>query len=421
MAFLTSLFAGVSGLKNHQLMMDVIGNNIANVNTVGYKKGRASFVDMFSQTIQDGSQPTATTGGKNPMQIGLGMSVGSIDMDTSQGSFQSTGFPSDMAIQGSGYFIVNQGGKTLYTRDGDFNMDPDGNFASRSTGAIIQGRIADANGNIPSGAPLQNIVIRQDMTSPAKATANASFSGVLDSDTPAGGTTTSSQLVYDSLGAPHQLTLKFTHGAVGSNSWTWAASVTDGTTAATGTATFNGDGSLNSFTGSPVAITPTGGAVAMSVNVTVGTPSLTMPGNHDGITQTSGGGAGSNVYAMKQDGWAAGKLLGTTVNSDGTITGSFSNNQPLILAQIVLANFTNPSGLNRVGGNEFDVSANSGAATMVTAGTNQTIETGVLEQSNVDLADEFTKMITAQRGFQANARVITVSDQFLDEVVALKR
>jgi flagellar hook protein FlgE len=158
----------------------------------------------------------------------------------------------------------------------------------------------------------------------------------------------------------------------------------------------------------------------MTVAINAGVPTAAPPGNNSGITQTAGSGT-STVNALTQDGWAAGTLSNVSVSSDGTITGSFSNNQTLTLGQIMLADFNNPAGLTRVGGNEFDVSGNSGAATITAAGTTSTIQTGVLEQSNVDLADEFTKMITAQRGFQASARVITVSDQFLDEVVGLKR
>ena len=418
MAFLTSLFAGVSGLKNHQLMMDVIGNNIANVNTIGFKKGRATFTDMFSQTLQDASQPSGTLGGKNPMQVGLGMSMGSIDMDTSQGSFQSTGMTSDLAIQGSAFFIVNQGGKTLYTRDGNVEIDTNGTLSNKSTGGIIQGRMADANGNIPAGAPLQNILIRKDLTSAPKATTEADFAGNLDANTLVGGTAQTSQPVYDSLGIEHSLTITFTKTGV--NAWTWAASVTGGATASAGTVAFNSDGTLNAITGSPVTIAPAGGAAPMSVVLNAGIPSATVPGNNSGITQTAGNG-NSTVSPLSQNGWAAGILSNISVNSDGTITGVFSNNQTLTLGQIMLADFNNPAGLNRVGGNEFDSSGNSGAATVIAAGKTSTIQTGVLEQSNVDLADEFTKMITAQRGFQASARVITVSDQFLDEVVALKR
>jgi flagellar hook protein FlgE len=173
MAFLTSLFAGVSGLKNHQLMMDVIGNNIANVNTVGFKKGRATFTDMFSQTLQNAAQPTSNLGGTNPIQVGLGMSLGSIDMDASQGSFQSTGLTSDMAIQGGGFFIINQGGKTLYTRDGNVDFDSSGKLSNKDTGGVIQGRLANANGNILPSSPLSDIVIKKDLTSPPKATTTA--------------------------------------------------------------------------------------------------------------------------------------------------------------------------------------------------------------------------------------------------------
>jgi len=419
MAFLRSLFAGVTGLQNNQVMMDVIGNNIANVNTVGFKKGRVIFTDMFSQTLKDASQPTANLGGTNPVQVGLGMSVGSIDMDTTQGSFQSTGDTSDMAIQGSGFFIVNQGGKTLYTRDGNVMFDASGKLVNKSTGAVVQGRLANTSGLIPPGAILQNIVIQKDLTSPPKATTEADFSGNLDANTAVNGTYMSSQPVYDSLGASHSLQITFTKGAA-AGAWTWSAAVAGGTTAATGTITFNSDGTLNTLTGSPIAITLNNGASPMSVVLNCGVPSATVPGNNTGITQNAGNGT-STVQPLSQNGWAAGSLSNISVNADGTIVGAFSNNQSLTLGQIMLANFANPNGLTRVGGNEYDVSGNSGEAVVQAAGTTSTIQTGVLEQSNVDLADEFTKMITAQRGFQASARVITVSDQFLDEVVALKR
>jgi len=416
MAFLRSLFAGVTGLQNNQVMMDVIGNNIANVNTIGFKKGRVTFTDMFSQTLENASQPSANLGGTNPKQVGLGMAVGSIDMDASQGSFQSTGLTSDMAIQGSGFFIVNQGGKILYTRDGNVELDPAGKLSNKSTGGVIQGRLANTNGIIPPGAPLQDIVIKKDLSSPPKATTEADFAGNLDANTAVGGTVQTSQPVYDSLGASHSLTITYTKGA--GNNWTWAASVTGGTTASTGTIAFNADGTLNSITGNPVTITPTNGSSPMSVTLNCGIPSATVPGNNTGMTQNAGA---STAAPLSQDGWASGTLSNISVNADGTIVGAFTNNQSLTLGQIMIADFANPNGLSRVGGNEYDVSGNSGEAVVKAAGTTSTIQTGVLEQSNVDLADEFTKMITAQRGFQASARVITVSDQFLDEVVALKR
>jgi flagellar hook protein FlgE len=323
-----------------------------------------------------------------------------------------------MAIQGNAFFIVNQGGKILYTRDGNVEIDTTGKLSNKETGGVIQGRIADANGNIPPGAPLADIIIKKDLTSAPKATTQADFAGNLDATTAIGGTAQTSQPVYDSLGVEHSLTITFTKTGV--NQWSWAASVTGGTTASTGTIAFNTDGTLNAITGSPVTIAPAGGASAMTVALNAGIPSAAAPGNNSGITQTAGTGT-STVSPLSQNGWAAGTLSNISVNSDGTITGAFSNNQTLTLGQIMLADFNNPSGLTRVGGNEFDVSGNSGAATVTAAGTTSTIQTGVLEQSNVDLADEFTKMITAQRGFQASARVITVSDQFLDEVVGLKR
>jgi len=416
MAFLRSLFAGVSGLKNHQLMMDVIGNNIANVNTIGFKRSRATFSEMFSQTLQDASEPVGNAGGTNPIQVGLGMSLESVDTDFSQGSFQTTGISTDLAIQGSAFFIVNQGGQTLYTRDGSFTFDPTGKLVT-GDGAVVQGRLADATGNIPAGTALQNIVINRDLTSPAKATTTVDLAGNLDASAAVGATASVSEPVFDSLGVQHTLTINFTKTA--DNAWSWTAAVpAPATTAATGTITFNSDGSLNSLTGSPLAITPGGGASAMSVTLDCGKPAAAAPGNTTGITQNAGS---PTVTASSQDGYSAGTLNNVSVDSSGRLIGTFSNSQVLTLGQIMLANFNNPGGLLQVGNNDFNVSGNSGEATITSPGGSSTIQTGMLEQSNVDLADEFTKMITAQRGFQASARVITVSDQFLEEVGALTR
>jgi len=418
MSFLRSLFSGVSGLRNQQTMMDVIGNNIANINTYGFKAGRATFSELYAQTLRGGTQPTLTNGGSNPMQIGLGVAINSIDNLFTQGAVETTGVDTDMALQGTGFFIVKQGGRYLYTRVGTFKTDSDGKLVNPGTGAILQGKLADALGNIPSGTALQDLQIQPDTKSPANATTMVKFAGNLDSSAAVGTTEKTSATVYDSLGNLTTMTLEFTKTA--DNAWSWTASVpSPASTTSSGTVTFNAtDGTLNSVTGSPVVITPGTGAPDITMDIDLGTPTATPPGVFAGLTQTSGESA---VSMRDQDGYTSGSLTKLTIESSGMIRGTFSNGIQLALGQVMVAEFSNPGGLLKSGDNCWDISGNSGTPAIVDPGTTTTVLAGSLEQSNVDLADEFTKMITAQRGFQANARVITTSDEILQEVVNLKR
>ena len=416
MSFLRSLFSGVSGLRNQQAMMDVIGNNIANINTVGFKSSRATFSELYAQTLRGGTQPSTTNGGTNPIQVGLGMTINSIDTLFTQGSFETTSNPEDLALNGSGFFIVKQNGRDLYTRDGTFQVDGNARLTTKS-GAIVQGKMADAQGNIPSGTSLQDILIQKDTKSPAKSTTAAKFAGNLNSSAANGSTVDSSVTVYDTLGNATNVVLTYTK--TGNDAWSWtAAAPAPATTSASGTVTFNTDGTLNSVTGSPLVITPGTGAPDISFSLDLGTPTATAPGTFAGLTQTSGT---SSVRLMNQDGYTSGSLTDVNIEKDGTIRATFQNGQKLALGQIMIAEFNNPSGLLKSGDNCWDVSANSGSPSVVDGSGNTTIVSSALEQSNVDLADEFTKMITAQRGFQANARVITTSDEILQEVVGLKR
>ena len=420
MAFLRSLFAGVSALRNQQTMMDVIGNNIANVNTVGFKGGRATFSELYAQTLQGASRPTATTGGTNPMQVGLGMAVNTLDTMFNQGNVERTGNTFDLALSGSAFFVVNSNGTQMYTRAGNFSLDANGALVT-GTGAVVQGKMADTAGVIPQGTSLTNIVINKDIKSPAKATTTVSFAGnlnasddVYNAGPPAtGGKAESTATVYDSLGNAIPITIEYTKS--GSNAWNWTASIKDGQTTAnvgSGTVNFDANGYYQSLTGSPITITPTTGANPL-IDLNFG-----KVGEFSGITQNSGASA---ITMRSQDGYTAGVLKDVNVQADGTVVGSFSNNCVLNLAKIMLAEFNNPAGLVRAGDNAFAMSGNSGTPAIVDGGETTTISAGSLEQSNVDLADEFTKMITAQRGFQASARVITTSDEFLQEVVNLKR
>lgn len=425
MSFLRSLFAGVSALRNQQTMMDVIGNNIANINTVGFKSGRATFSELYAQTLRGASRPVGDLGGTNPMQVGLGMAVNSLDTLFNQGNIETTGNNFDLALFGSAFFIVNKDGQPLYTRAGNFQLDADGQLVNGS-GAILQGKMADAQGLIPQGTSLENLVINRDIKSPAKATSKISYAGNLDASQdvynqgpPAtGGRTTSSVSAYDSLGNRIVLTLEFTKS--GPNAWNWSASIPDAppattsTSVGTGTVSFDSNGRLTAPpTGSPITITPTSGADPLSIELDFG-----VPGEFSGLTQNA---LTSSVTTRSQDGYASGALKDLTIDQSGQIQGSFTNGTVQTLAKIMLAEFNNPAGLTRAGENAFNLTGNSGTPAVVGAGETAKIYSGSLEQSNVDLADEFTKMITAQRGFQASARVITTSDEFLQEVVNLKR
>lgn len=420
MAFLRSLSAGVTGLRNHTLMMDVIGNNVANINTIGFKASRITFGEMFAQTLRGASAGSATSGGTNPLQVGLGASVLSVDMLFKQGGIEMTGLDKDLAISGDGFFVVNKQGKNYYTRIGSFQTDKSGYLVQN--GAVLQGKMADQFGNILSGTNLENLRIDSDRKSPAKATTLAEFSGNLQSSVAVGTTTDSTATIYDSQGNPLNLSIRFTK--TGENAWSWSANVDDppGVTipsGGSGTLTFNNNGSLNTMTYN-------GGATALKVTTGLGTQDLSVnlgfgkTGEFRGITQNDGSMAVSN---RSQDGFAAGVLSKWDIDQNGFINATFTNGQTVKLGQVMLAEFNNPSGLSRNGDGLFDVSANSGVPSVVTTGegARSSIISGALEQSNVDLPEEFTKMIVAQRGFQSNARVITTSDEILNEVVNLKR
>lgn len=428
-----SLFSGVSGLRNHQVRMDVIGNNISNVNTVAFKAGRVTFKEGFAQLLQGASRPPGDLGGINPIQIGLGMQIGSVDMMFNQGNLETTGLNTDLAIQGDSFFVVKKGTQNYYTRSGNFQLDAEGQLVSPTNGFVVQGRMAE-NGVFQDG--VQNIVLPVGQKTSAKATSSSKLAGNLDAAAPiftgtfdAAGRadpvnkdswTENSITVFDSLGNQHDLKLQF--WKTGADTWTWQV---DGTNLPAGftppnstpqTLTFDTAGLLTSAapTSPPViSFTPAG---ADPVNVTIDLGSGTV----NGITSF----AGTNTAVLKdQDGYEAGQLQNFSIDRTGLITGAFTNGTNVVLAQIVLADFNNPGGLLRVGDNMYAVSGNSGGAVLGYSleGIQSTMTSGALEMSNVDLAQEFTNMIVTQRGFQANSRVITSSDEMLQELVNLKR
>ena len=546
MSLINSLFAGVSGIKNHQSMLDVIGNNIANVNTIGFKGSRVTFSDTFNQFVRYGTNPTDSSGGTNAFQVGLGMKLGSVDTDWNQGTFESTGITTDLALQGDGLFVLEKNGQTFYSRAGAFSFDAYGQLVNSQTGAIVQGKVATEDGTIPPGNNLEDIVIDSNLRLPAVATTEISWGGNLDStatvtqseeyvqsgkideDIAVGESETETNVIYDQLGnsynfnttytktadntydltyelvdsdgnsvvapttivatfnpsdtdngsmltldggAPATISiqdtdlgidfkfdptevvqgsnttinssvdnnreatiirgyisvfdslgndhnLELTYTKVDDNSWIWNTNVPaeSGELAGNqGTITFNADGSIASIAPNPPVITfsPLNGAAQQTIQLDFGE-------DFSGITQSADS---SVVSALSQDGSAAASLQNISIDQYGYIEGVFTNGTSRQLAQILVATFPNNNALTSVGENMYTVSANSGEVYVTEPGesSNTTIQSGALEQSNVDLSEEFTRMIVSQRGFQANSRVITVSDTLLQEITNLVR
>lgn len=409
-----SFFAGVTGLRNHQVRMDSIGNNIANVNTIGYKAGRVTFKDAFSQLFQAASRPGNTGGfGTDPIQIGLGMNVAGVDIMYTQGNLQNTGVSTDMAIQGDALFVLSDGGEQFYSRAGNFQFDALGRLSDSATGFLVQG-LTGTNGVL--GDTLGNIQIPVGVKSPAQMTANALMGGNLDAQALPGDVRQNSIAIFDSLGIPHDMTVTFTKSAT-PNEWDFAVTASDGTAVSgdTGTLVFDTAGALvgpatTDFVFTPLNITPD-----QTVTLEFG-----VAGSIQGMSQFA---SPTTAAVTEQDGYTMGELRGVQIDNTGTVTGTYANGTIQTLAQIGLANFNNPGGLQRRGDNLMAETANSGSAQIGYAGqgVTSTITAGALEMSNVDLAEQFTDMITTQRGFQSISRVITTSDEMIQELVNLKR
>jgi flagellar hook protein FlgE len=436
MALTGALFAGVSGINSNGNAMNIIGDNIANANTIGFKSSRAVFFDLLS----------ADVGGT---KIGVGSRLASSDRLFVQGGVETTNSATDMAIQGHGLFILKdaQGG-TFYSRAGEFSVDKNGNLANPA-GLAVQGLKLDANGNPTSG--LTNIVINQVVVSPA-ATSEIDLAANLDAtattptaampadaagteDTPAnwfaGSNFSTVITVYDSLGQGHDLTYLFRKTGT-PNQWDYrvvanADEITGGTAgdlqqvdAAGGQLVFNPDGTLqlSSTSGTSTTVTAIG-----PIDWADGANPQTISAANVVFTGTTQFALPSSASQIKQDGSQSGILKGINIGNDGVITGQFTSgvNQPLF--RIALGDFANPKGLEHVGNSLYSESPDSGPVLVGSPGDGSfgTVLSGSLELSTVDLATEFVKMVTTQRGFQASSRTITVTDTLLEEVANLKR
>ena len=425
---LTSLYAGLSGLNAHALQLSIIGNNLANINTPGFKSSTVAFQDLLSQTLTGGS----SSGDVNLLQIGLGVEGSATNQNFSQGSLQTTGIATNVSIQGQGFFIVNSNQGLNYTRAGDFHIDGKGNLVT-SDGSTVQG-YADKDpvtNRITTTGGLKDINIPLGTLAAPISTSLVSMIANLDANAAAGDKLTSSIRVFDSVGAAHQINFTWTKtgtAAYGYDVTIDGGDVTGGTAgtqfsllAAPGTMTFDVSGALKNVDGAAAAdkniTTPTfkDGAAALKFTWDlVGT---------NGQTSITNYAAPSGASSSFQNGFSSGTLTSIAVGTDGTVQGSFSNGQTAELARVALATFNNPSGLIKLGANRFMVSSASGEPSIGNPGTGGrgTTAGNTIELSNVDMAAEFINMILAQRGYQANSRVITTTDDILQESINLKR
>lgn len=444
-----SMFSGISGLRVHQTKMDVIGNNIANVNTTAFKSSRVTFNEVFSQTLQGGSGASQETGrgGRNPMQIGLGTNISSIDTLMTIGAAQRTDNPFDLMIEGEGFFIVGDESGTYFTRAGVFRKDDDGNLTIPN-GMKVKGWPAVDNGTRIQRGAVEDLKLDkpENLTADPEATTNLRIQGNINIQD--GITTTGIPIqlkFYDSLGNLYSANLNMTYDSTASE---WNLDIPDtlrltdtngnvytlenvGAEEDSITIVFDSDGNLDiensGGTNGTFTISNGGYPFDLTADLSAGDPLIKstigpLTVDFTGLTQYN---QKTNIDPLMGDsnglgaGREPGELSGYSIGADGIIIAQYSNGQQKMLGQVVIATFRNPAGLQKVGDNLFTTTPNSGEFDGI--GNEPNLQGGVLEMSNVDLAKEFTEMITTQRGFQANSRIITTSDEMLQELVNLKR
>jgi len=412
---MSSFSIPLSGLGASQEALNIISNNLANLNTTGYKDQTANFQSLFYQNL-------GTTGAGDPIQVGAGTEVGSVSTNFTNGGVNNTGVPSDVAITGNGFFITQEANGTVqYTRAGDFSVNAAGQLVA-ADGATVMGYPA-VNGVVNQSGSLAPIQVGQSAISPPAATSTMQQQTNLNSGAAVGTVYSTPMTVYDSLGESHVLTFNYTNTGPGAWSYTVTLPAADTggtgapTTIASGNLTFDSNGNLTSPSGSVTGISVSGladGAATMNL-----TWNLTGPNGSSLMTQVS---SPSATTSTSQNGYGAGLLQSYTVETDGTVQGQFSNGQVQALGQIALANFPNTDGLQLMGSGNYAPTLASGAAVIgaPNSGGLGTLTGGALESSNVDISTEFTNLIVTQRGFEANARVITTLDTVTNTTINLQ-
>jgi len=428
---LRAMYSGVSGLRAEGEALGVVGDNIANVNTVGFKAQRAIFQDVLGHSILAGTASSLP---------GSGVAVGDIQVMFTQGSLANTGIATDLALNGDGFFVV-QGttdGVTgnFYTRAGQFVLDKDG-YLVNPNGLQVQGYAANGDGTFQASI---SSVRAPTAALPPRATESATITANLDSASevpllawddqdPANTSNFSTTMtVYDSLGNAHALDVYFRKTADGT--WDWHALVSGDETnppvpdtnveVGTGTLTFTTDGALDSVSSNTVTMDFAGATGGQAVTLDFGTSIADGGTGLEGMTQFS---SPSNVSSQSQDGYASGDFSGISIDGQGVVMGLYTNGQKLALAQLAVAKFRSNDGLGRAGESLFIDTRESGPAALGTAGSGGrgAVSSGAVETSNVDLAEEFVGLIQHQRSFSANSKTITTADEMLQELINIKR
>lgn len=407
----------LSGLTAMSTALSAIASNLANLNTVGYKDTRTLFRDLFYQTI-------GSTGAGDPVQLGAGVGVSSMPGSFIQGNVDPTGVDTDVAINQDGFFVVQKGGAVTYTRAGNFSIDVNDNLVT-DEGQLVLG-FPVVNGAVSTGQGLTPLQLGRGTISPPTSTHSVELGTNLNAAAVVGGADGSYSTpitIFDSLGASHVLTFTFTK--TGGNAWNYSISIPSAEVGATGTSTVLKSGTL-AFNGSGTLTTPAANVTGIAINgLADGANNMTFDWKlyDNGAPMISQVAAPDGTSSTQQDGSGSGALAQFSIGTDGTITGSFSNGKTAVLGQLALATFANVQGLLRTGNNGFSETLGSGQAVIGSPGTGGrgTLEGGALELSNVDIAKEFAAMIVAQRGFQANARVVTTFDQITQETINLKQ
>jgi len=414
----------LTGLNADSIALNTIANDLSNMNTTAFKSQATNFADLFYQQI-------GSTGAGNPVQLGAGVHVATNETDFSQGSISSTGNSTDVALNGSGFFVVNPGnGANTYTRAGNFSLAANGNLVT-SNGFSVMGYPA-VNGVVNTNAPLTAIHIPVGQVQQPQATTTISMTANLDSA--AGSPNFPAQLtVYDSLGTSHILTV--TYSQTGTNQWDYSAALPAADFAGgvsvpvTGTMNFDASGNLQSVTPGGGVLTPVGAgpgqisAIPLAFNgLADGAKDLAINWNLYGTSQTPTVGqvnAASAVSSSNQDGFAPGQYQGFTIGSDGTVTVSYSNYQKVNVGQLALANVANLQGLQVLGNGDYATTLASGTASIAPSGSAGlgTLQDDALEQSNVNISQEFSDLIIAQRAFEANSKTVTTFDTVTQETI----
>lgn len=398
---------GLSGLDGASKALDTIGNNIANSGTSGFKAASTQFADVFAASLSGG-------GGS---QIGVGVGLAGVNQEFTQGNITTTGNPLDIAINGAGMFRLSDNGSITYSRNGQFNLDKDGyitntkgarltGYAVDSTGVVVPGAFTDLRVNSANIPPRATTTTQVQLTLDSRATAPAVTP--FNAANPLTYTGSTSQTVYDSLGNSHNMTMYFVKTAT-AGQYSMYTSLDGGAASAATTLNFSNTGTLT-----------TAMPITQSFALTNGAASpLTFPLDLSGTTQY---GIGFAVNQLVQDGYTSGRLTGVSVSADGVLQGRYSNGKTQNLGQLALVNFNNPNGLQQLGGNQWAETSESGQPIPGTPGTGSlgAVQSGAIEESNVDLTSELVNMITQQRAYQANAQSIKTEDSVLQTLVNLR-